>query len=138
MSLKTLCMNNIVELIKNLPPLLKEEVLGVSMKAIKEEAKQKVMKEIRRSASIVVDDVTDILIASHKTGQDMKRPEYTKDIDDELYYTLLGISERFVNKHAEKILFDNAPHNRRRQEIEPYEESSEDSEDSDSSDSSEY
>jgi methyl coenzyme M reductase beta subunit len=103
-------MNNLVELIKNLPPLLKEEVIGESMKAIKDEAKQQVMKEIRRSAAIVVDDVTDSLITSRKTGRDIKRPEYTKDIDDELYYTFLDISERFVNKHAEKIVFDNTHH----------------------------
>jgi hypothetical protein len=137
MSLKTICMNNIIELIKNLPPLLKEEVLGVSLKAIKDEAKQQVMKEIRRSAAIVVDDVTDILITSHKTGQDMKRPEYTKDIDDELYYTLLDISDRFVKKHAEKILFDNSPRHRRQPEIDIYEEGSEDSESSEDSEDSE-
>jgi hypothetical protein len=115
MSLKTLCMNNLVELIKNLPPLLKEEVLGESMKAIREEAKKHVIKEIRRSAVIVVEDLTDRLITSHRTAQEMKRPEYTNDLDDELYYTFTDISERFVNKHAEKIIFDNPPRNRGQQ-----------------------
>jgi len=128
MSLKALCMNNLVELIKNLPPQLKEGVIGESMKAIKEEAKQEVMKEIRRSAAIVVDDVTDRLISSHKTGQDMKRPEYTNDIDDELYYTFTDISERFVDKHAEKIVFDNPPHHRSKIAMDWYDEESEDSE----------
>ena len=128
MSLKALCMNNLVELIKNLPPQLKEEVIGESLKAIKAEAKQEVMKEIRRSAAIVVDDVTDRLISSHKTGQVMKRPEYTNDIDDELYYTFTDISERFVDKHAEKIVFDNPPHHRRQIAMDWYDEESEDSE----------
>ena len=122
MSLKALCMNNLVELIKNLPPQLKEEVIGESLKAIKAEAKQEVMKEIRRSAAIVVDDVTDCLISSHKTGQGMKRPEYTNDIDDELYYTFTDISERFVDKHAEKIVFDNPPHHRRQIAMDWYDE----------------
>lgn len=128
MSLKALCMNNLVELIKNLPPQLKEEVIGESLKAIKAEAKHEVMKEIRRSAAIVVDDVTDRLISSHKTGQDWKRPEYTNDIDDELYYTFTDIVERFVNKHAEKIVFDNPPQHRRQAAMDWYEDDSEDSE----------
>lgn len=128
MSIKALCMNNLVELIKNLPPQLKEEVIGESLKAIKAEAKQEVMKEIRRSAAIVVDDVTDRLISSHKTGQVMKRPEYTNDIDDELYYTFTDISERFVDKHAEKIVFDNHPHHHSKIAMDWYDDESEDSE----------
>lgn len=113
MSLKALCMKNIIDQIKNLPPLLLEEVLGESLKSIKEEAKQAAMKEIRRSAAVVVEDVTELLINSHKTGNDWKRPVYTKDIDDELYYTFVDISERFVTKHSEKLVFDNQPTNRR-------------------------
>jgi hypothetical protein len=107
MTLQSVCMNNLVEIIKNLPPLLKEEVLGKTMKDIKDEVKQDVIKEIRRSASIVVEDLTDHLISSHKTGQDMKRPEYTNDLDDGIYYTFIDISEQFVKKHIEKIVFDN-------------------------------
>jgi len=94
------------EMIKNMPPLLKEEIIGVSLAAIKEEAMNKIMKEMKRSASIVVDDITDCLIESRKTGKNWKRPEYTKDIDDELYYTFVNIAEQFVNKHVEKLVFD--------------------------------
>ena len=65
MDLKTICMNNLVNLIKNLPPLLKEEVIGQSIKTIREEERLKIMKEIKRSASVVVDDVTEKIINSY-------------------------------------------------------------------------
>jgi hypothetical protein len=116
MNLKDLCMQNMVEMIKNMPPMMKEEIIGVSLKAIKEEARLEArleaMKEFRRSSTIV-DDVTDRLVVSHKTGQDWGRPEYTKDIDDELYNTFVDIAEGFVNKNYEKLVFDERPmHNR--------------------------
>jgi hypothetical protein len=126
MSLQSLCMNNIVELIKNLPPLMKDQVLGETMKSIKEEVRQEVIKEIRESAAIIVGDVTDELISAHNSGFGTKRPEYTNDLDDELYYTFLDISEQFISKHAEKILFDD----RRRDE---YDDESDQSESSESS-----
>jgi hypothetical protein len=120
-------MNNLVELIKNLPPLMKDQVLGETMESIKEDVRQEVIKEIRESAAIIVGDVTDELISAHNSGFGTKRPEYTKDLDDELYYTFLDISEQFVAKHAEKILFDD-----RRDDLDEYDEYDE----SDSSDSS--
>lgn len=106
MSLKSHCVKNIVEMIKNLPPLLREEIIGESLKEIKKEAKKEVMKDIRRSAAVVVDDVTTLIIEAQRTGNDWKRPEYTTDIDDELYHTFVDISERFVSSHAEKLVFD--------------------------------
>jgi hypothetical protein len=98
-------MNNLVEIIRNLPPLLKEEVIGKSMKAIEEDAEKKIIKEIRDSATIVVEDITELLISSSRTGKLWERPEYTKNINDELYYTFVDISEKFVNNHCEKLIF---------------------------------
>jgi hypothetical protein len=104
MELKTLCINNIAELIKKLPPLLQEEVIKVSIKSIKEDAEKKAyekyMKEIKLSAVIVTEDITKLIIRSHQTGINWKRPEYTKDIDDELYHTLVHVSESFVNNNV--------------------------------------
>ena len=105
MDLKTIYMNNLVEIIRNLPPLLKEEVIGKSMKAIEEDAEKKIIKEIRNSAAIVVEDITELLISSSRTGKLWERPEYTKNINDELYYTFVDISEKFVNNHGEKLIF---------------------------------
>lgn len=101
MNLKTLCMNNLIELIKNLPPLLKEEVISQSVEQIKTEERLKIMKEINRSASIVIEDVTENIINSSKTGIDWIRPEYTKDIDNDLYQTFVNISQNFVDKHID-------------------------------------
>ena len=105
MDLKTIYMNNLVEIIRNLPPLLKEEVIGKSMKAIEEDVEKKIIKEIRDSATIVVEDITELLISSSRTGKLWERPEYTKNINDELYYTFVDISEKFVNNHGEKLIF---------------------------------
>lgn len=113
MSLKALCIQNMVEQIKNLPPLLMEEIIGESLKAIKEDAKKEAMKEIRSSASVVIEDITDRLITSRKTGKNWTRPEYTQDIDDELYYTFVDAAEMFVSKHEESIVFSDQPVHRR-------------------------
>lgn len=105
MSLKELCIQNIVNQIKNLPPILLEEVVKASLKTIKEDAKKEAMREIRRSAAVFVDDITERMINSKKTGDDWKRPDYTMDIDDELYFTFVETAETFVNKHEETLVF---------------------------------
>lgn len=111
MNLQSLCMQNMVEMIKNLPPLLRDEVIGESTKAIKKEAeenaKNKIIKDIRQSASII-EDITKYLIESYRTGHDWKLPECRYDIDKELYNTFVNISERIVMKNYEVFMF-NAP-----------------------------
>ena len=132
MDLNTLCMKNLVETIKNLPPILRDEVIGQTTKDIKKEAyenaKKHIMKEIRQSAVIVVEDVTDRMIRSHVTNQDWERPGYTNDIDDELYYTFVDISERFVIKNFETTVFRYQEHNRRQLDM-SFEQSSSDEDD---------
>lgn len=112
MDLKTLCMNNLVDMIKNLPPQLKDEVIEASIKNIRAEAKaaakKEIMKEIRDSALIVVEDVTELLTSSSRTGKSWKRPEYTKNIDDELYQTFVNIAEQFFNKKEDQLVFNNS------------------------------
>ena len=113
MNLKTICMNNLVELIKNLPPLLKEELIGQSIKSIRVEEKEKIMKEINRSASIVVEDVTEQIINSYTTGRNWTRSEYTKDIEDDLYNTFVHISQTFIDKHVDQICVERQRTRRR-------------------------
>ena len=105
MNLKTICMNNIVQQIKSLPLLLKEEVIQSSIITIREEERKKVIKDINKSASCVIHDITDIIIKSYKSGKNWKRPEYTKNIDDDLYNMFVDISQNFVDKHAENLCF---------------------------------
>jgi hypothetical protein len=100
-------MNKLVDLIKNMPPMLKEEIIGRSMEAIEKDAEQKVMKEIRKSAAIVTEDITELIIKSRKTGQPWQRPDYTNDINDKLYHTFVDIAEQFVNNNAEKLIFSS-------------------------------
>lgn len=109
MDLKTICVNNLVEIIKKLPPLLKEEVIGKSLKSIREDAEEDVkvslMKQIKRDAEIVVDDVTSRIVKSHKNGTTWSRPNYTENMDNELYHTCVHISEKFVDKYHQEIVF---------------------------------
>jgi hypothetical protein len=109
MNLKTICMNNIVEHIKNLPVSIQEEVINNTTKSIKEEAekkaKQNITIEMRRSATIIINDITELLISSHQTGKDWERPSYTYDISDELYNTFVDVAKSFVNNYGENIIF---------------------------------
>jgi len=114
MDLKAICMKNIVELIKNLPPLLKEEVIGKSLKSINEEAeikaKKSLMKQLRRDAAIVVEDVTNKIVESRVYGTSWRRPDYTMNIDDEMYNIFVHVSEQFVGKYEEHIIFSRHIH----------------------------
>ena len=85
MNLKQQCTKGIVDMIKNMPPVLKEEIIGESLKSIKEEARREAIKEIHSSANIVIEDVTERIINAHKTGSTWKRPKYTENMDEELY-----------------------------------------------------
>lgn len=105
MNLKALCLQNIVDLIKSLPPMLQEEVIGESRKQIYQEVEKKVIKEIGEMGEIVVDDVSDRMIYSHKIGGDWKRPKYTNKMNNELYHMFVNISEQFVMKHGEDIMY---------------------------------
>jgi hypothetical protein len=108
MSLKELCTKNIIEMVKNLPPLLKEEIIKESLKAIKEDARKEVIAEIANSSTIIVDDITERLLSCANLGCTLERPEYTNNIDDKLYYTFVNISERFVDKYSEKLIKNNS------------------------------
>lgn len=117
MDLKSLCLDNIAQMIKQLPPMLRDEVIGESSKVIKKEAEEKarkkIMKEIHHSSKVVVEDITERIIQSYVTGRVWKRPEYTRNIDEDLYNIFVDISENFVSKNAEKLLFNGTRSHRR-------------------------
>lgn len=102
MNLRTLCQTNMVKQIKNLPPMLKEEIVDISMKEFKKDAIKKVTTDIR----IVIKDLTDLLIDSHKNGNCFRRPKYTEDMDDILFDTCLQVAEDFVRDYSECLLFN--------------------------------
>jgi len=106
MDLKSLCSNNLVELIKNLPPTIRDEIIGKTIKEIKQEVEIQVINQIREYASDTVDDVTDLIISSRRKGHDWRRPEYTYKLNDELFDTFVDIAETFINKHSEIVVFN--------------------------------
>ena len=99
MSLKDLAMENIVDMIKSLPPLLQEEVIGETRKSIKNEVKNEVIQEFKNTSSFVIEDLTQCLTS----GNTFKRSSYSIDIDDDLFYTYMYISERFVHNYGEYL-----------------------------------
>lgn len=107
MDLKAICLRNMVEQIKQLPPLIQEEVIGHSLKTIREEAKKELLDELKRNSDIVIDDLTDVIVSSRRNGRNWTRPEYTKDIDNDIYHNFVNISEMIVNKYSQEIIFNN-------------------------------
>jgi hypothetical protein len=112
MDLKAICLQNMVNQIKQLPPLLQEEVIGHSLKTIKEQAKQEAKKELlaelKRDSELVVGDLTDVIVSSRRTGRSWVRPEYTEDIDNDIYHNFVHISEMIVDKYSPEIIFNNS------------------------------
>jgi hypothetical protein len=99
MSLKDLCINNFLEQIKKLPPLLKEEITGISINAIRKQERKKILEELVLSCSIVIEDVTQAIIKSYSTGNRWTRSEYTKDMDEDIYKLCVNISQNFIDKY---------------------------------------
>jgi hypothetical protein len=118
-TLKNICMGNMVNIIKNIPPLLQEEIIKKSTKTIEKEARkkahkkvhEKIIKEIRYSFLGVIEDTTRDLIEAHITGNYIRRPEYTKNMNDELYNICVNISKQFVQHYGEQLIFNNSQHN---------------------------
>lgn len=112
MDLKAICLQNMVNQIKQMPPLLQEELIGHSLKTIKEQAKQEAKKELlaelKRDSEIVIDDLTNRIVECRRSGTCWTRPQYTQNIDDNIYYNFVDISEMIVNKYAQEIIFQNS------------------------------
>ena len=68
--------------------------------------KSLIIKEVKNNATVVIEDLIDIIIDSNKTGQNFYRPEYTKNIDDELYQIYVDISQNFVKKYTHQLCFE--------------------------------
>lgn len=111
MDLKTICMNNLVDIIKNLPPIMREEIINATIKSIADIEREKIIKEIRRSAVSVVEDVTELVIESYETGRTWQRPKYTDNMDNRLYDTYVEIAEHFVISNSDKLIFNNKKRN---------------------------
>lgn len=109
MSLKELCLKNMAEQIKNLPPLLKEEVLGMTIQSIKDdaerEAKKKIIMELKQSAQMVTQDLVNRMIESHLTSTTWFRPSYTQDMDEDVYQSLVEVSDGFVTTFQQQLMF---------------------------------
>ena len=99
MSLRNLCINSLVEEIKKLPPLLKEEITCISTDAIRKQERKKILQELVLSCSIVIQDVTQSIINSYSTGKTWTRSEYTKDMDEDIYKLCVNISQNFIDKY---------------------------------------
>ena len=91
---------------------MKEEIINKTVEDIRKEEQKKVINEIKDFASVIIDDATENIINSYKTGGTWSRPEYTNNIDDRMYQLFVDISHMFVDKHINTLCFQNA-NNRR-------------------------
>lgn len=103
MCLKSLCIKNMVEMIKNLPPLLKDEIMGEALKEIREDEKKKMMKDVRELGVVAVEDISSAMTESFRNGVHWTRPDYLKNIDDDLYHMFVDIAEYFTHKNQETL-----------------------------------
>jgi hypothetical protein len=87
-------MNNLVFEIKSLPPLIKEEVLGVTLDSIKNDIK----KEISQSSVEIIEELTKSLILSEQKSE-YWNPLPRMDIDIILYKNYIDIALNFVKNH---------------------------------------
>jgi hypothetical protein len=111
MSLKELCIQKLIESVKQIPPLLQEEIIGTTIRKIKKDIEKdiekKVVKDLKYNAMFVIEDVTNRIINAHKTGSSWSRPDYSKKIDIELYQTYVAIAEQFITDYGHMIIWNN-------------------------------
>jgi hypothetical protein len=106
MNLKELCVKNLVYEIDNMPPLLKEEVIGISISNLERNLEKKLESKIKRKvidnflvdAEVVIDDIIDKLLDNNNFW---RRPAYTEDMDDDIYNIYVQICNRFVQKYQD-------------------------------------
>ena len=93
-------MLKLMEQINNSPPIIKELISD-------EVEKELIKKNIRNNriySSMIVKDLTEIIIKSKITGKDYSRLDYTLFINDDLYYSYVEIAENFVNTYYNKLI----------------------------------
>ena len=116
MSLKSICQQQLVDLIKNLPPLLKEELIEESLIKIKEEyeekAHKKIIDKLQTELPLKISMITRNLIKDYNEGKEYKRKkDYTIDsfchqiaytfIEDN-YHNLVDTDYLYVNRCMEE------------------------------------
>ena len=107
MDLKTLCINKLVEEIKVLPSSIKEELIDISIKKIREDERKKIIEELILSSSIIIEDITKDIIDSHESGKIWSRKECYKDVPDDIYNWCQNISQNFLDKYPYLLDFAN-------------------------------
>ena len=124
---------NIVADIENLPPTLKEYIIENSIKHINRNIENNIIKDIRESALFIIDDITDKLIDCYSLGTFYNRPEYTKNLDGQLYYTFIGMAEKLLDKYysRERRYYNDEIDNTRYSDMEYTEEEEEEEEEED-------
>lgn len=103
-TLKEQSMSIIINQIISLPPLLKEELLDISLDRIKNDLRKEIKSELKQEIlgkmENVVSDMTSLFLTS---SSDVKRPAYTKNMDDDIYQTCVNISHNNIAIISEKI-----------------------------------
>ena len=98
MSLKEICSNNLINMIKNLPPVLKEELLGKSQKEIESEERLKVIKEMTYYLPCIIENMVSERIKEIDGNNYKEYPEMSQDIFNICEETTTNIMRLIENK----------------------------------------
>jgi hypothetical protein len=103
MTLKSLAKKKLLQEIKNIPPVLLDEISDdikqTRIDQIKKKTVTDFLKRLKSEANIVISDITQLIISSHRSGMNWVRPSYMDNIDHRLYGIYVNIAENFAQEY---------------------------------------
>jgi hypothetical protein len=103
MTLKSLAKKKLLQEIKNIPPVLLDEISDdikqTRIDQIKNKTIKSFLKRLKSEATIVISDITQLIISSHRSGINWVRPSYMNNIDHRLYGIYVNIAENFAQEY---------------------------------------
>jgi len=94
-SLKDLSMNVIIRQVKDLPPVLRDELIGKTISSLEKNVYSNVMKNIVDNMENMVSDLTHLIL---KHGDNWTKPTYMEKIDYNLYQVCVNIATANANR----------------------------------------
>ena len=110
MSLRQLALQNMTAAIVSLPPQLKEEIVGTTLKSIEVRIRAEVTNELTSNIEILSRGLVQQHVDSLRTGAMIVPPKYTRTMNPKIYYLINSMASNFVHDHGEAIrMMETAP-----------------------------
>lgn len=107
MTLKEICLNNLIIMINNLPPVLKDEVIGKSKKDMESEARLKVIQEMKYYLPYIIENMVSERI------KEIEGINLTRNVYPQMSQDIINICEdtsENVTRLIENKVMNNAMH----------------------------